>query len=247
MLNTLTMKIALCLYGQPRFFKSESYRSLKEHIVDRYNADVFFHTWWSPECAGNDIYITAPHTGGKILKGEDDVENELVSMYNPVLHKTDHPKVFDLRECLNTTDREYDIWSRDYVPANALSMYYSIKQVQSLKRQYEDEHSFTYDWVIMARFDHLLIDFVSLRTLDTAKLYVPDNCPNQRLHNDNFLMCSSSNFDIVAMCYDEMRINLINLSSLSFEDIRYTHLKRHKLLNKVRKLSELKRQTFIRE
>ena len=38
------MKIAICISGQPRNFK-QSYPILKEYFLDKYDCDVYFHTW----------------------------------------------------------------------------------------------------------------------------------------------------------------------------------------------------------
>ena len=38
------MKIAVCISGQPRNFK-KSYTSLKSNFLDKYNCDIFFHSW----------------------------------------------------------------------------------------------------------------------------------------------------------------------------------------------------------
>ena len=42
------MKVALLFYGQPRYVDNEEvYNSYKSNILDKYDTDVFCHTWWS--------------------------------------------------------------------------------------------------------------------------------------------------------------------------------------------------------
>ncbi len=38
-------KVALCLSGQPRFHSGKSYDSLKREIINKYDTDVFIHSW----------------------------------------------------------------------------------------------------------------------------------------------------------------------------------------------------------
>lgn len=240
------LRVALCLYGQPRFYKSQAYFSLKYAIIDRYEADVFFHAWWSPEVVGEKVYKTAPHLGGVTLKAKEGVEDDLVDLYKPKAYRVDPPQVFSIDEHLRPSRLEREVWSKSYVPSNALSMYRSIKYVQELKKDYETEHGFKYDWVIMARYDHFLPEFVPLEKLPRSYMYVPDTCPNPKACNDNLLICSSEEFDNLGLVFDEMRINLLNSVDLSFEALRVAHWKRHKLFDRVRRLTDLQRQTFVR-
>ena len=41
------MKIAICISGQARNFK-QSYNGLKSYFLDKYDCDVYFHTWKTP-------------------------------------------------------------------------------------------------------------------------------------------------------------------------------------------------------
>ncbi len=42
------MKLACCISGQPRCFKS-AYKSLKENILDHFDCDIFISTWSKEE------------------------------------------------------------------------------------------------------------------------------------------------------------------------------------------------------
>ena len=44
------LKVALLFSGQPRYLDNPYPRSShKKHIIDRYDTDVFCHTWWDKE------------------------------------------------------------------------------------------------------------------------------------------------------------------------------------------------------
>ena len=78
------MKVALCLYGLVGSNRGKSYdkkggtdkvleacfKSFKNHIIDKNETDVFFHTW------------------------DQEFEDELVKKYNPKLYKTEKQKIF---------------------------------------------------------------------------------------------------------------------------------------------------------
>tara|TARA_R110001583_G_scaffold149076_3_gene301006 strand:- start:7295 stop:8062 length:768 start_codon:yes stop_codon:yes gene_type:complete len=78
------MKIALCLYGLVGSDRGKSYdkkggtdtvlkecfKSFKNHVIDKNNTDVFFHTW------------------------DQEFEEELVKNYKPKLYKTEPQKTF---------------------------------------------------------------------------------------------------------------------------------------------------------
>ena len=44
------MKVALLFFGQPRFLENSlPFESHKDHIINKYDTDVFCHTWWAPD------------------------------------------------------------------------------------------------------------------------------------------------------------------------------------------------------
>jgi hypothetical protein len=131
------MKIALCLSG---YYKSKSglaasqngSKYIKDNILDKYNVDVFVHSW--------------------DLENQDLIEDT----YSPKKSLFESQK--DFREELSLIDEE---WFRaDLVQKNlwrtafsSLSMNYSRMRSLQLKKLFEEENSFQYDCVVLARFD----------------------------------------------------------------------------------------------
>jgi len=138
------MKIAICISGQPRNFK-QSYMSLKKYFLDKYDCDIYFHSWKTP------TFESTNFGGGNhqyYLEEED--YNELIELYQPKKYILEHPIVFD------ASGYKCPIWRQPL--NNTLSMFYSIyKSFQLIEGEY--------DYVIRTRFD---IDY-SLFNLEFPK------------------------------------------------------------------------------
>jgi hypothetical protein len=126
------MKIAICISGQARNFK-QSYTSLKTHLLDKYDCDVYFHTWKTTNFEstnfgfGNNQYLLI-----------DNDYNDLTQLYQPKKYDIEKPILFD------ASGYKCPIWRQPL--NNTLSMFYSIyKSIQLIEE--------TYDYVIRTRFD----------------------------------------------------------------------------------------------
>ena len=110
------LRIALVLSGQPRFYASESYVSMRRHLMEPYEAEVFFHCWWSAEDVGKP-YSVAPWSGlrkhealpnfpgneatasaapvtiiSSAVQVEGDLPSKLVELYRPKAHEFEAPR-----------------------------------------------------------------------------------------------------------------------------------------------------------
>ena len=45
------MRTAICFHGQPRFY-DEMYHHIWKYLIQKYNADVFIHTYWDAHHVG---------------------------------------------------------------------------------------------------------------------------------------------------------------------------------------------------
>tara|TARA_Y100001963_G_C6713000_1_gene415193 strand:+ start:415 stop:1158 length:744 start_codon:yes stop_codon:yes gene_type:complete len=136
------MKIALCISGQPRFYK-KGYKDLKKYYLDKYNIDVFIHTW------KDNIYKGTPFFEGddknKIYKYNENMYSDLVKLYKPESFLIDNQIQFVSQDTTGT------MWRQSI--QNSLSMWYSIYKVNELKLNYEKINNFKYDYVIRTRTD----------------------------------------------------------------------------------------------
>ena len=146
------MRVALCFSGHTRFF-AQSHQYWKSVVLDRYQPDVFVHTWIEPSD----------------LAGSENDLRTLHDLYAPVVIAREPPRVFPGADEIYR-DR---LWPHRITVQGQLSQFTGIKMAQQLRRSYEDAMGFKYDISIRARFDWYL-EQLELEVND--QLNVPD-CP----------------------------------------------------------------------
>jgi hypothetical protein len=188
-------RIALCLCGQPRFFLRGFYH-LKKVLLDQYpgQIDIFAHCWWSNDTIGQS-YDVAPWSNiSETIKVEPNTIETLKNLYNPVAIAHDKPRNFV------QDPSKYKLKSSESAPNNLFSKCTSQFIAVKLKREYEAQHGFTYDLVILTRYD---IYFpkktiaLNLNDIDTNIVYNPKD-DSHNLVADHFLVCNSANADKIA-------------------------------------------------
>lgn len=126
------MKIAVCISGQARNFK-QSYTSLKTHLLDKYDCDIYFHTWKTSNFESTNFGF-----GNNQYSLTDNDYNNLIQLYRPKNYIIEKPIVFD------ASGYKCPIWRQPL--NNTLSMFYSIyKSIQLIEE--------TYDYIVRTRFD----------------------------------------------------------------------------------------------
>ena len=162
------MRVAVCFKGFLRHWK-QTYPNWKR-LFDKYETDVFIHTWDTDEYKDNTevINLGSGSVGGVPLD-IDGVEK----LYNPKKFVTEtyskfHNRFVKESEWLEENRKIYaqqypdNFWihySR-YVPM--LSVFYKWMEVSNLKKQYEIDNNFVYDVVLHARTDFLVDDAFTL-------------------------------------------------------------------------------------
>jgi len=135
-------KYALLLAGQPRTFEF-CYLSLKHHILDVYNPDVFI-------CADSE--------------GE-----KLAQLYKPVgmaivNHQDAYQEAIDLRNSLGLSPN---------IPEAALSVAYKVMLCNGMKMAQEIVNKAAYDVIILTRFDVKFATVQPIGEIKLDTLYVP--------------------------------------------------------------------------
>lgn len=196
------MKIAVCISGQPRAYK-QGYEYMKRNLLDKYDCDIFYHTWH------NKVYDT------------DDIRK----LYNPKGYHVEKQLVAS-NEIYNKvfTNVPGAGW---YPPEATISMFYSMFQ-SLLQKTYVELNTSHYDWVVRTRFDYAINGVIPFEQLDPTKVYIP-NCrmvPARDFGNDQFAFGSSrvmteymSTYLYIRNFYDE-GVQLIG------EDMMSANLKR---------------------
>jgi hypothetical protein len=147
-------RTAVLLCGQARFFK-EGYTSIKKHVLDVYDPDVFIHTWSSP----NATFESSPWTNLTTNITDTDLQ-EYIALYNPVAHKIDSvldPAEIPLRE-------SYERTSAPQTRVNYYSYLYSLRECARLLPR-------DYDNVIVLRSDMDIRAFPKKMTPDKIHIW----------------------------------------------------------------------------
>lgn len=172
------MKTAILLSGQIRDAK-DCYPSLKEFVIDQYNADVFIDTW-IPESNVLD------HRGNLIKN--DLTSDEVISLYKPKLclfEDFDTTPVFQKMKELKVENKTaYDgSFAWETKTENIFYMYYKVWRSLQLMKHYESMNNLVYDRVIRMRFD---LKFESFPVLDINPntVYIPEGFDHRGGIND---------------------------------------------------------------
>jgi hypothetical protein len=195
------MKVAICLYGQPRLYE-EGYNVIKDFMEHNDDCvfDFFFHTWYSESLVGQ-YYQCAPWRN---IKQEDllikkNTIAKLVDLYKPKKCMYEPPKIFDKNHYINS---KIYVNSSEILKQNAnntLSALYSRQCVSDLLQSYSDNVEEKYDIVISIRFDFLNKLNFKLNTMKNNKINVMNVFPRLYLADhivisdfDNFIKYSNA-------------------------------------------------------
>lgn len=158
------MKIAICISGLPRSYK-EGFKELKTHFLDKYNCDVYIHSWYDTKTTYETGHKFAPKAYYNFT--EEDYQN-ILDLYQPVSYKFQKPIPFDINQITG--------FKLGYKLHNILSAAYSAHECFNLLKR----SGIQYDLIIRYRFDLQFTDYVSpeciflkdITQIDSTKLSV---------------------------------------------------------------------------
>lgn len=209
-------RIAVCISGQPRFFR-ECGKQIN-HLISQlnYEVDIFIHAWDTKgEYSSSDW---APS-----IEGEKNLYNELKRLYNPKTLFVEQQK--DDLFILQSSRLKKNTSAETYIQA---SMFYSIYMAGALRRQYEQEYQVVYDYVIRTRFDHFpcFLEGHFLTKLENDYIYFPDLIKNKKVVCDYWMIGVPEVIEKVENCYFSMfRKNFLNRLKICGEEIITDQLK----------------------
>jgi len=168
------MKIALILAGQPRFYK-EVFPTIRKHILDKYDCDVYAHAWWDKNDEVDKLHASAWIDTSRI-KIDKDFSSTFIKLYNPTKFLFE-PPLFDITD--ETKDKFVDKLKKMYPMKNgcdnlyrsenmlgAISRFFSIDKVFNLV-----EWEKNYEWIVFWRYDLRPDIFPDLSKLNKKVLY----------------------------------------------------------------------------
>lgn len=193
------MKIAYCLYGQPRMAK-RGHENIKT-FLQNVSVDFYMHVWHDPEKSHFECspFRTIPQSQ---LEIEKDTIQFLLEAYRPVSCLIERPRILTLEDIQSSHmfHNSNDITRNNL--NNTLSQMYSKQRVRDLlaPRAYE------YDLVISSRFDFLNPICIDLQQIDASKLYVADFHRPRVIFPDNLVICNADMFLRLFNAYSDMHI-----------------------------------------
>lgn len=188
------MKLALCFSGQPRFVKDCSDLILK-NVIQHYDVDVFAHLWFDENLQ------TKPYKYG----GNGDWQKQRISntaiddfneIYKPVRSLIEPSRFFgdlDLDEDFELSEKKY--WSGGLVGEpdyqqrqinNSLSYFYSLSEVNRLRKLYEYENKIKYDYVLRCRTDSQVHQPIKYEDFETQAVHCTSLMQQPPFINDWF-------------------------------------------------------------
>jgi hypothetical protein len=175
------MKVALLFFGQPRYLDDpRPYQCYKNLIIDRYDTDVYIHTWFDKAGGKYDVSTWAQMHGAKNAVILPDSIERLQKMYNPKVLVHEPPRKFELPpNAKKWVDERFTGRHPEghWIPSNYSNILSQLKTIQRVAELYEetgDQH----DFIVLARLDTYLERFPEdFSTLDPRKFYLAGHHP----------------------------------------------------------------------
>lgn len=138
-------RIALCYSGRPRSIL-ECFGNHKEHFrLGQDNVDVFAHLWFDDDLVGSQFRSDV----GQGTWPDSSVKEWIDENWKPKKILYEKPKSFE-----SLFEKSWNPqWPFAHPKDNQISMFYGIEKVINLKKEYEQENRFTYDYVVRMRTD----------------------------------------------------------------------------------------------
>jgi hypothetical protein len=200
------MKIALCLYGQPRKFYN-NWHFFASNIINGSDVDVFFHCWYDP----NNRNINKLTPGYESYNLDENLLSSLPELIKPKRYIIEKQKKFSDKYVEVTDENIDECWGyskiynketfiKDRVKSH-YSMWYSINQCLLMKELYSQENDFEYDCVIVSRFDVSPKTKINIGELDLNKLISGYNPLPRGEVNDWFFITNNKNSNIISSLF----------------------------------------------
>jgi hypothetical protein len=138
------MKIAISISGLPRCYK-EGYKELKKWFLDKYDCDIYIHTWYDTNTIFQTGHKFAPYKSYSFT--EDDYQSVL-ELYQPKNYTFQKPIPFDNNGIVSKLGVKLNV---------SLSTFYSLQHSYNLIK----ESGIEYDYIIRTRFDLKFTDYIS--------------------------------------------------------------------------------------
>ena len=196
------MKTAICFYGlvggKNNFQKTHKWMNFK-------NSDDFCEI--AHRHYKNHIFLKNNNIDIFVHTWSVDYKEVIESLYNPISSEYQEQKTFDQRPRHFDPKADRKIWG-------AFSRWYSTKKVIDLKKQHERENKFTYDCVMLTRFDIAFMRDLCFEDYNMENFYAAGQKNKNHVHvtsdkyvADWWFFSNSKNMDDFCNLYEDMSIH----------------------------------------
>ena len=219
-------RVALIFSGQPRCVDGISYQSFQKCILDRYDVDVYAHFWEDVESSKTTGTASANIELFKQLYSPKAIRTD------PSLKGGEYPLEFIQRATPHAISRHNVLTTTDYsacILRNCVSMYESMYRAYELCKASGE----TYDWILRARTDAVLLRCPALDALNPKYLYSPQWHSLNDANMVNIVLIVPQSLAENAF---SIRKTIESLSGVSDEWFIFNHLARCGLVQSIRTL-----------
>ena len=179
------MKVAWCLYGQPRDYE-EGYKNIINYITnEKVECDFFFHAWYN----NNNIISQSPwakERNNRLKKSNNiiitnETINDVIKLYKPKKYCTENERLFSFNESSILYNQTLN---KDNIN-NCLSCLYSTESSIQILNTYIKDTNTNYDIIFISRFDFLKPINIKLNSINKNNIYAS----NKHIVNNRMLIC----------------------------------------------------------
>jgi hypothetical protein len=199
------MKIAYCLYGQPRDYEN-GYKNIMNYIKSQeIECDFFFHAWYN-----NNDFISqsawAEKRNGKIKITQETLLN-VINLYKPKDYIIEEEKKFSFTEYDSLMYKETK--NKLHI-SNVMSSLYTTQSSFNIMNDYNKKYNINYDFIFVSRFDFLKQINLNLKEININYIYSSDiHFINKRKLISPALICGE--YNKIYKLHNKLFSNIINI------------------------------------
>jgi len=168
----IKMRVAVVYSGRPRDIR-EAHENHKKFLhLFHPRVDIFAHLW---DPAGLEGALYRPDASFQGQWPGVNIKNWIKENWKPIKVVYEKPRKFD-----HLYQEKWIPNRKSHAKDNQLSMFYSIEKAMDLKRQYEEENNFKYDYVFRMRTDTIFLDDLGdIKKYDSNKIHAFEVVPGE--------------------------------------------------------------------
>lgn len=146
------MKIAIQMFGHLRTYK-QCYEKLFENLVNRYDCDIFIHTW---DRVDHNTQTWHDYHASDTGQTKSELIADIKNIYHPTDLMVEKQRVVDMGT-IESDGRQISLFGMH-------SMLYGMSMANAMREKYQKKHKIKYDFVVVIRPDIYLIEPLNIES-----------------------------------------------------------------------------------